>query len=176
MPWPRPTRWRPRDYPAAQREADDALMHRAWAAGLTALRGARPPARAQALRVITQASVVSDGVSEAGLPAESVAALFEAFADVEFVHLADLRRLQLSDLPQDGRLNVLVSNHRGRFGGAARETRPDLHLALWNPFQVLDVPAPALITWGYAEGAMVALKAWLEGKGAATATPPVTLN
>ena len=164
------------DYAAEQRASDDALMHTVWAQALTALRGAKPPARKQPLRVITQASVISDGVSEAGLPASAVAALFEGFDDVVFVHLPDLRLLQARDVPRDGRFNVLVSNLRRRYGSAAAEVKLDLHLALWNPFQVLDLPAPALISWGYAEGALAAVRAWLHGDLTATATPPVSLK
>lgn len=166
------------DYPAAQREADDALMHRAWAQALSALRGAVPPAADRPLRVVTQASVASDGVSEAGLPVEQVAALFAGhFSDVEYLHLPRLRELQAGDLPRDGRLNVLVSNQRARYGASAGAAAVDLHLAIWNPFQVLDLPqAPAVISWGYADGALAALRAWLQGKQAAAAVPPVTLN
>lgn len=165
-----------RDYAPGQREADDALMHRAWAQSLSALRGATPPALNRPLRVVTQASVASDGVSEAGLPVEQVAALFAAFGDVEFLHLPYLRQLKAADLPRDARLNVLVSNQRKRYAETAREAAVDLHLALWNPFQVLDLPAPAVVTWGYADGALAALKSWLQGQGVASATPPVTLN
>jgi beta-N-acetylhexosaminidase len=165
-----------RDYAAGQREADDALMHKAWAQSLCALRGATPPATSRKLRVITQASVISDGVSEAGLPVEGVAALFAAFDDVEYVHHAHLRALKAGELPRDDRLNVLVSNQRGRYGAGASGAEIDLHLAIWNPFHVLDNPAPAVITWGYADGAMSALKGWLEGRTPAVAVPPVTLN
>ena len=164
------------DYAAEQRAGDDALMHKVWAQALTTLRGAKPPARHQRLRIITQASVISDGVSEAGLPASAVATLFDGFSDVRFVHLPDLRALHASDVPQDGRFNVLVSNLRRRYGPAAAEAQLDLHLAMWNPFQVLDLPAPALISWGYAEGALAAVRAWLRGEMTATATPPVSLK
>ena len=164
------------DYAPGQREIDNALMHRAWSLALSALRGAAPPALDRPLRVITQASVISDGVSEAGLPVESVAALFAAFKDVEFVHHEHLCELQAGELPRDGRLNVLVSNQRRRYGQDAVAAVVDLHLAIWNPFHVLDNPAPSVITWGYADGAMSALKAWLEGRAPAVATPPVTLN
>jgi len=164
------------DYEPGQREADDALMHKTWAQALSALRGATPPAPDRPLRVVTQASVASDGVSEAGLPVEQVAALFEGFTDVEFLHLPHLGQLKAADLPRDERLNVLVSNQRKRYAGTAAAAPVDLHLALWNPFQVLDLPAPAVITWGYAEGALAALKAWLQGRADAPAKPPVTLN
>jgi len=164
-------------YAPEQRAADDALMHKAWAQALCGLRGAVPPAAARPLRLITQASVASDGVSEAGLPVERVTALFRGFADVELLQLPQLRALKAGDVPRDGRLNVLVSNQRARYGATAREAAVDLHLALWNPFQVLDLPqAPAVITWGYAEGALAALQAWLEGRQEAAAVPPVTLS
>src|SRR5206468_2691760 len=45
------------EYAGAQRDADDALMRRAWAQGLTALGGATPPALARPLRVVTQHAV-----------------------------------------------------------------------------------------------------------------------
>src|SRR5207247_1127019 len=138
----------PSDYAAAQHEADDALMRRAWAQGLTAIRGATPPPLDRPLRVFTQRNVPGDGVSEAGLAGEQLAPLFARFADVAFVQVDELKALDWRDVPRDGRCNVLVSNHRARYGDAARGWCPDLHLALWNPFQVLDVAAPAVVTWG----------------------------
>jgi beta-N-acetylhexosaminidase len=50
-----------------------------------------------------------------------------------------------------------------------------LHLALWNPFQVLDISAPAVVSWGYAQGALRAVKSWLRGELIVSATPPVPL-
>ena len=166
-----------RDYAASERAEDDRLMRDIWARGLTALRGAMAPDRAAPLRVICQASVASDGVSEAGASVAQVAALFEGwFADVEFKHLPNLRAISAADIPADGRVNVLVSNQRGRYQASAGSARPDLHLALWNPFQVLDIAAPAVVSWGYADGALDALRRWLRGELQATAQPPVTLN
>jgi beta-N-acetylhexosaminidase len=170
----------PRDYDAAQRDADDAVMHAAWARGLTAFdgagRAATPPARGAALRVVTQASVDCDGVSEAGLPSGRVEALFSAFEDVAFVRVDDLRTIDAGTFPNDGRFNVLVSNHRTRYAEGAAHARPDLHLALWNPFQLLDIAAPAVVTWGYADGALAAVKAWLEGRAQASGRSPVKLS
>ncbi len=166
----------PRPYEPAQREDDDALMRRAWAQGLAAVGGAQPPSPRQALRVITQRAVPMDGVSEAGLDAEQVKALFAGFADVEFVLAERLDAFDWAQLPADGRLNIVASNHRKRYGDSARGWRPALHLALWNPFQVLDVAAPAIVTWGYSDGALAALRAWLEGRGRAAGRPPVALK
>ena len=167
------------DYPAPQRADDAALMRAAWARGLCAVdcAGMKPlaPARSTPLRVVTQASVECDGVSEAGLPAARVEALFAGFADVQFERVPDLRGIAAATFPQDGRVNVLVSNHRQRFGADAARARPDLHLALWNPFQALDIAAPAIVTWGYADGALEALQAWLEGRADAPGQAPVAL-
>ena len=162
------------EYPAAQRDIDDLLMRRAWAEGLTTLGAPQVPGRDTPLRVFTQASVPCDGVSEAGPDSDDVATLFAGFDDVELVRLDDLQALDWARIPQDGRANVLVSNHRDRYTHAGA-WRPDLHLVLWNPFQALDIAAPSVVTWGYAAGALDALRAWLEGRGTAPGRSPVRL-
>jgi beta-N-acetylhexosaminidase len=164
-----------RHYSQEQRDVDEALMRRTWVQALCAVAHARPPQPGAALRVVTQNTVASDGVSEAGLPCEKVRALFCGFSDVEFVTLPDLTALTPNDLPRDKRFNVLVSNHRGRYGVAGQNARADLHVVLWNPFQAMDIDAPTLITWGYADGACVAAREWLLGHVSANALPPVPL-
>jgi len=164
------------DYLGDQRAFDDQLMRRAWAAGLTTLGDVRPPPRSERLRVFTQRSVPCDGVSEAGPSGESVAALFADFADVELVQVGDLQQLDWSHIPKDGRRTVLASNHRDRYDPRCAAWRPDWHLVLWNPFQALDIVAPTVVTWGYAAGAMDALRAWLEGRGDAPGRSPVHLR
>lgn len=166
----------PAPYAAAQRTSDDALMRGTWARALTTLGGARPPTADAALRVITQRNVDCDGVAEAGLPVERVMQLFAGHRDVEFMPLDDLRQLDAATMPRDHRINVLVSNHRARYESSARHARPDLHLVLWNPFQALDIAAPAVVTWGYADGALDALRTWLGGNGAAPGRSPVGLS
>ena len=158
-----------------QRQADEALMRAGWARALAAVGAPQAPRRDRPLRVVTQARVDSDGVSEAGLPASAVRALFEGFADVQFVEVANLAAMS-HDMARadDGRETVLVSNQRARYATPGL-LRPALHLVLWNPFQVLDVPAPAVITWGYGDGALAALKAWLEGQADAPGIAPVAL-
>jgi beta-N-acetylhexosaminidase len=166
----------PRDLSSTQRHADEALMRDGHARALTALGGARPPARHTPLRVVTQARVPSDGVSEAGVSATLVRALFAAFDDVEFVELADLAAIGPEALRgSGGRQVVLASNIRARYAQGGR-LRADLHLALWNPFQALDVAAPTVITWGYATGALDALRAWLDGRADAPGCSPVPLT
>jgi beta-N-acetylhexosaminidase len=165
----------PTPYPASLRAADEALMRDAWSRALCAFRGAQPPARDARLRVVTQARVDCDGVSEAGLSAQEVTPLFAGFADVELVTLPSLAAIDAATFPRDGRINVLVSNDHWRYPASAHAARPDLHLALWNPFQVLDIDAPTVVTWGYADGALAALRGWLEGRIEAATMPPVRL-
>ncbi|MGM9490907.1 beta-N-acetylhexosaminidase [Ideonella sp. YS5] len=162
-------------YLASRRDADDALMRSAWARGLATLGGAMPPALSIPVRVITQDRVETDGVSEAGLSADGVMDLFRAHANVELLRVSDLHRFDPSTLPRDGRFTILASNHRRRYAPPMKGWSPDLHLALWNPFQVADIAAPAVITWGYAEGALAALRTWLEGRAEACGVPPVQL-
>lgn len=161
---------------SAARAADHALMAEAWAAGLTALRGAKPPALRAAIRVIVQGDVPTDMVSEAGPTGRQAVALFEAFTDAQVRMVDDIAKFDWSTLPQDGRLNVVVSTRRARYGLAASEWRPDLHLSLWNPYQALDVAGPTVLTWGFAPGALAGLKAWLEGKAQATGHAPQGLQ
>jgi beta-N-acetylhexosaminidase len=165
----------PRDLGSAQREHDERLMRGAHARALTTLGGARPPARDAKLRVVTQARVPSDGVSEAGPSAKLVRALFAGFDEVEFVELDDLAAIGPETLASVDRQVVLASNIRARYVHGGR-LRADLHLALWNPFQALDVDAPTVITWGYATGALEALRAWLDGRADAPGRAPVALT
>lgn len=158
----------------AERADDDALMHEAWARALTAIGSPQAPALNQPLRVVTQSRVDTDGVSEAGLSAAAMRQLFEGFADVEFVECADLTTADPALLQSPGRRVVLVSNHRARFSRSGT-LRPHLHLVLWNPFQALDVPAPTVVTWGCADGAVAALRQWLLGRAGTPGVAPVAL-
>lgn len=161
---------------SAHRAADHALVAAAWAAGLTALRGAVPPALHAPLRVIVQGDVPTDMVSEAGPTGRQAVALFSAFTDAQVQMVDDIARLDWTTVPRDGRLNVLVSTRRARYGLAAAEWRPDLHITLWNPYQALDVAGPTLVSWGFAPGALAGVQAWLEGRAQAAGRAPQGLQ
>jgi len=153
---------------------DRALMARAWRAGLSALGQPRRPERGAKVRLVARADVVSDGVSEAGVPASAIAAALGRLYDVELVTFADAETFDWSTLPQDGRFTILASTSRRRYGPHARATwLPDLHVALWNPYQALDFDAPALMTYGFAAPALDAVIDWLAGKIEARGTCPV---
>jgi beta-N-acetylhexosaminidase len=156
-------------------EAEDrALMARAWRRALTTRGAAQRPAPGSKLRLVARQDVVSDGVSEAGVPAANIAASLGKLYEVELVTFADPETFDWSALPQDGRFTVLASTSRRRYGPRARESwRPDLHLALWNPYQALDFAAPALMTYGFAPPALEAVNAWLAGEIEAAGKCPV---
>lgn len=164
------------DYAGPQRELDDQLMRQAWASGLSTLRGAVPPARDAQLLVLVQPDVPTDGVSEAGLHGSRIQALFSGFPNAEVRFVDDILNLDPSALRADGRPVVLVSTHRMRYPQAARDWPVSLHLSVWNPFQALDLPVPTVVTWGYADGAMAGLEAWLHGRHGGSAQSPVNLG
>jgi beta-N-acetylhexosaminidase len=160
--------------PYMEETADRLVMAHGWRRSLTA-RGKpqRPPAGSK-VRLVVRQDVVSDGVSEAGVPAAVVATVLGRLYDVELVTFADADTFDWSALPDDGRFVFLASTSRLRYGPHARDTwKPDLHLALWNPYQALDIDAPALITYGFAAPALDAVEAWLGGTLEAQGTVPV---
>jgi beta-N-acetylhexosaminidase len=150
--------------PYATEDADRALMAHAWRRALTARGHPRRPAPGTKVRLVARQDVVSDGVSEAGVPAGAIAAMLGRLFDVDLVTFADAEAFDWHALPDDGRFTILASTSRRRYGPHARATwNPDLHLALWNPYQALDFAAPALMTYGFAPPALDAVQAWLAG-------------
>ncbi len=149
-------------------------MAHAWRRCLTTLGSPqRPPAGAR-VRLVMRQDVVSDGVSEAGVPAVAVATSLGRLYDVDLVTYVDAETFDWSALPDDGRFVMLASSSRLRYGPHARATwKPDLHLALWNPYQALDIDAPALLTYGFAPPALDAVDAWLAGTVEAQGKVPV---
>ncbi|WP_426337250.1 glycoside hydrolase family 3 N-terminal domain-containing protein [Pseudoduganella sp. R-31] len=166
-------------YPCQQRSykedaADRVIMAEGWRRALTARGNPQRPAPGSKLRLVVRQDVVSDGVSEAGVPAATVAASLGKLYDVDLVTFADANTFDWSALPQDGRFTVLASTSRLRYGDNARNNwKPDLHLALWNPYQALDIQSPALMTYGFAAPALEAVNAWLSGELEATGRCPV---
>ncbi|MFJ1471219.1 glycoside hydrolase family 3 protein [Massilia orientalis] len=158
----------------ATEDADRALMADAWRRALTARGNPQRPAPGSKVRLVARQDVVSDGVSEAGVPASAIAAMLATLFDVDLVTFADAETFDWHALPDDGRFTILASTSRRRYGAHARATwTPDLHLALWNPYQALDVAAPALMTYGFAPPALDAVRSWLAGDIEATGQCPV---
>jgi beta-N-acetylhexosaminidase len=169
------------DYPCQQtvyatetETVDTALMQTAWQRGLTTHLAAKAPAPGSQVRLVISADVVSDGVSEAGVRAEKVAAMLATVYDVVVTTFSDDSQFDWASLPDDGRFVILASTIRLRYSAHACNTwKPDLHLVLWNPFQTLDIAAPALITYGSATPALQAAAAWFAGEVSANGKMPV---
>jgi beta-N-acetylhexosaminidase len=168
-----------RAYPCEQRPytedaADRVIMAEGWRRSLTARGNPQRPAAGAKVRLVARQDVVSDGVSEAGVPAAVLAATLGKLYDVELVTFANADSFDWSSLPQDGRYTMLASTSRLRYGAHPRATwTPNLHLALWNPYQALDINAPALMTYGFAAPALEAVNAWLSGDLEAQGRVPV---
>jgi beta-N-acetylhexosaminidase len=163
-------------YLTAQRDADTNLMNDTWAHALTSVGHAVPPAPTFALRVIYSPSASGDGVSDPGVSEAQVRELFSGYPDVQFCPVTDFATLDWSALPDAQRHSVLVSTSRRRYDARARHWHPDLHIVMWNPFQALDVAAPALISWGFVEGARLAVRRWLGAEITAPGIAPVPLQ
>ncbi|MFZ6690989.1 glycoside hydrolase family 3 protein [Undibacterium sp. SXout20W] len=154
--------------------ADRILMSAAWKRGLTTSGNATAPAKGSKVRLVISADVVSDGVSEAGIPAEKVSAMLSSLYDVETVCFDDADSFDWRALPHDERFVILASTVRIRYSQHVRDTwKPDLHLVLWNPFQMLDIQSPALMTYGFAPPAVDAARAWFAGEISADGKIPV---
>jgi beta-N-acetylhexosaminidase len=166
-------------YPCKQRSykedaADRRIMAEGWQRSLTAYGTPQRPAAGARVRLVARQDVVSDGVSEAGVPAGVVAESLRALYDVELVTYSDAEQFDWHSLPDDGRYTMLASTSRLRYGDNARNNwKPDLHLALWNPYQALDIQAPALLTYGFAQPALEAINQWLAGQLQASGRVPV---
>jgi beta-N-acetylhexosaminidase len=157
--------------------ADERLMAEAWRRALTVAGQPQRLADGAKIRLVACADAAGDGVAEAGLPAEAVAALLARRYDVDLVTFDAENSLDWTALPADGRTVILASTTRLRYGeNASKNWRPDLHLVLWNPFQILDIAAPALITYGFAAAALEAVADWLAGNLDAHGKMPVPVT
>jgi len=121
-------------YDEAQLAADRRLFVEAWTRGLTAVGDPTPPPKDACLRVVAQARPSGDGVSEAGASGAELARLLGAHWKVEAVFVGDIAEVPGLNVATDGCFNLLISNSRRLYPAADWRWRPDLHVALWNPF------------------------------------------
>lgn len=148
--------------------AEEAWVAESWRRGLTAVGSPPCPAAGSRMRLVIRRDAPSDGVSEAGLPAQVLATRLARQFALEVCLFDDAATFDWARLPQDGMFTVLASTTRARYGAeASARWKPDLHLVLWNPYAAQDITAPALITYGYAAPALDALQDWLAGHGKA---------
>ncbi|QDQ26333.1 beta-N-acetylhexosaminidase [Chitinimonas arctica] len=166
-----------RGYSAEQEAADRALFALAWRRALTLVGTAPRPPLGGRVRLVLQADAPSDGVSEPGLSAE---ALTKRLAPLYQLDVRTFRRreeLEWAELPQDGVFTIIATTTRARYDEAQRrQWRPDLHLALWNPYAAADLACPALVSYGFVEPALDAVVGWLKGEWEATGSLPAPLD
>ncbi len=172
-----------RDYPVDLEAADRAFAVNAWGRGIVAHRNPTIPKPGARITLIAAEGIPGENVAEAGLdgmelafqlakiyavepilydlkePNKSLGAVREARANNETILFAATSRLRLSPAVRD----------------LAQAAKPDLTLALWNPYAVLDVDAPAIITFGYRNEGIEALLHVLRGETKATGTLPIKL-
>ncbi|MFD1730291.1 hypothetical protein ACFSC4_02915 [Deinococcus malanensis] len=144
--------------------ADDAgLLGEAWARGLTAYGNPKAPARGSRVLLVAHRTPERENVSEAAADAETLARELGAVYEVELAPFQSPDELDWTALRARGLPVILATTARHRHA-ALRDARPDLHLALYNPYAVLDVDAPAIVTYGFRPEARAAVLAWLLGE------------
>ncbi|HET6568860.1 MAG TPA: beta-N-acetylhexosaminidase [Rhodothermales bacterium] len=172
---------RPSPYPPDQRQADADLMQRAWTAGLTVYDDPRPPAIGSDVLLLMGVNAEAGGATSRGLRSDAFIDRLRGLYSLTVVAydpdqpLASIQELTEKRTP--GQTVLFVSTARLRpedpLKSLITAARPDLHIALWNPYTVLDVPAPALITYGFRPEALEAVVSWLKGEVDATGQLPI---
>ncbi|WP_456476533.1 beta-N-acetylhexosaminidase [Oceanithermus sp.] len=163
-------------YDEAQLAADRRLFVEAWTRGLTAVGDPTPPPKDACLRVVAQARPSGDGVSEAGASGAELVRLLARYWEVQPIFVEDPEEVPGLNLSKDGGFNLLISNSRRLYPAVDWRWRPDLHVALWNPFAAARVPAPALVSYGFRVEALEAVLAWLRGEVGAGGRLPAPLR
>jgi len=163
------------EYTRDAREQDAAVMREAWTRGLTTHRHPIFPPRGARVTLIAVQDVPGETVSEAGVSGATLAARLASLYDLDTHLVTDPEGVDWDALRATGRSLILATTTRHRHPGW-RTARPDLHLALWNPYAVLDVQAPALIAFGYRPEALDAVTACLAGTTEARGTLPFAIT
>ncbi|WP_345461633.1 glycoside hydrolase family 3 protein [Deinococcus carri] len=157
--------------PALDPQADATLFAHAWACGLTTTGQPRPPAPGSRVLLVAQRRVQRENVSEASVDAQTLARELGSVYDVTLHAYDDPADLDWAALRASG-LPVLLATTTRHRQPALLGARPDLHLALYNPYAVVDVEAPAVLTFGFRPEARAALLAWLRGEAGAPGRLP----
>jgi len=174
---------------AAWREGDEALLKEAARRAVVKLGDLRPLPPGARLTVVAAERVATSAASQLVVsPARAlVAALEEAGFSVTYAtydreapaegHAAVLEAVAGGDVA------LFVSTARTRMSEGerslaqevARRAKAFVHVALWNPYHVFDLPGPALVTFGFREGsARAAARALVTGEAVGKA--PVRLE
>ncbi|MDB5046287.1 MAG: beta-N-acetylhexosaminidase, partial [Deinococcus sp.] len=156
--------------------ADAPLFAEAWARGLSAYspgvyRTPTPPRPGSRVLLVAQRRVVRENVSEASVDAETLARELGTVYSVQ-LHAYDApEELDWAAVHATGLPVILATTTRHR-QPALRGVQPDLHLALYNPYAVLDIDSPAVVSFGFRPEARAALLGWLGGQRSLTGRLP----
>jgi beta-N-acetylhexosaminidase len=162
-------------YPSASTNFDPAtdapLFAEAWARGLSAYSNSayRQPTRqptapppGSRILLVAQRRVQRENVSEASVDAETLARELGTVYSVQLHAYDTPEELDWAAIRAAGLPIILATTTRHR-QSALLGVQPDLHLALYNPYAVLDVDSPAVVSFGFRPEARAALLGWLGG-------------
>ena len=172
-------------YDAEQEAADRRVVESVWRRGVVAVGSPRLPEAGRTVILVAPAFASGNIVAENGIRATDLEEILAKRNPVRLVAFEDTDPLSVAPLVQaardhnPGAMLIFASTGRHRLSDPARalaaSARPDLHLAVWNPFTVADVAAPALVTFGFRPEALLALEAVLAGSPI-TGKPPIALQ
>ena len=162
---------------AAWTEGDEELLNQASRKAVTVWGDFRPLKPGSSLTVVAASNQVGGAASDrVESPAQMLAELLsdqgfevtKAFYDRD--DIAETRASILEKVAKGGTV-LFVSTSRTRMGEAeksfalevAAKASNFLHVALWNPYHVLDLPQPALISFGFRESSVQAVLEVLTG-------------
>jgi beta-N-acetylhexosaminidase len=158
----------PLEYSLEQMNTDRESMQSAWQRGIVAHNNPVLLALGSSIVLLVAEEVKSENVSELGISGSSLSTALSSVYEVQTIlydqknPLSALEQVQNTTQPI-----IFASTTRRRLSNDAKAlaeaAKPMLHLALWNAYNVLDVPAPALITFGYRPEAISALLEILRG-------------
>lgn len=161
-----------------ERHTDALLFERAWARGLSAVGNIPLPLLHRPALLVVRREEAARQISEAGLSAPYLKVALDDLYDLTLHEFSDPAALDWpalrAQVDVSGATLLLATTGRLRatFPGIGAAP-PDLHLCLWNPYAVLDVPAPALVTCGFRPEALAALRSVLAGTGEAVGRLPL---
>ncbi len=170
-------------YTDADLATDAALMDSAWVSGLTTYRNPMPPPPGARVLLVMAADAAGGGAADRGLRSEELVGYLKGLYDLQVITFdpgdpaAAVPAVRQATAPGTQVIFATTGRHRAEdpLKALISAARPDLHLALWNPYLVLDIDAPALIAFGFRPEALRAVAHWLRGEVQAEGTLPIDL-
>ena len=170
----------PLEYSQEAMQTDSRTMQAAWRRGIVAYQNPELPALGSSLLLLVAEEVESENVSELGIAGSSLAAALSGLYQLEAIFYDQKTPLlALEQVQKTNKPIIFASTTRRRLSSEVnalvQAAKPKLHLALWNAYNVQDVAAPALLTFGYRPEAIAALLEILCG-ATITGQAPIELN